>query len=127
MSKHEAWMKGYEAGMRHAAKAITEPGPIPAFPTNPYPDPALEGDGQSIFEFDMAQHAMLVAFPFCTVPGSDIEFVGPPTFVSNMPEDRDPNQQMEAALLFALAVIREGKLKSFGDVPDDLSTLKDKE
>lgn len=84
-----------------------------------------EEEEPQTFEFDMTKNAMVIAFPYCRIPGSDLEFVGPPTFVANMPSDRDPHQQMEAALLFALTVVREGRLKDFGEVPDDISSLKE--
>jgi hypothetical protein len=83
---------------------------------------------KDVYEFDMKQHAMVVAFPFCQVEDTGKDFVGPPVFVMNVPEGHDPGGHMEAALLFALAVVRNGQYKVHGlsnPIPDDLSTLED--
>lgn len=87
--------------------------------------PTVEHDQDTVFSFDMERHAMVIAFPYCTVVGTEQEFVGPPRFITNMPEDRDPSAQIEAALLFALTTVRAGKVTAYPDAPNDLSTLKE--
>lgn len=85
------------------------------------------GTGEpDVYEFDMKQHAMLVAFPFCKVADTGKDFVGPPVFLMNCPEGHDPQAHMEAALLFALAVVRNGQFSVHGlseTIPNDLSSL----
>jgi hypothetical protein len=77
--------------------------------------------------FDMHQHALVIAFPY-----GDIEGVGsvviPPTFVTNMPtcDHHDATEMIEAALLFALDVVRNGQYREVdAEAPTDLSSMKE--
>jgi hypothetical protein len=85
-------------------------------------------ESSNVWKFDMEQHAMVVAFPLGMVDGVDEPVVTPPVFVTNLATCAEHAPQLiEAALLFALDVVRNGQYREVdAEMPTDLSSLKEK-